>query len=257
MNKIRLTILTIGLWAGLLGSSFASTNTVVKALSFATDATYPPFETVLPSGALQGFDIDVANAICATLKVKCVFMNQPFDGLIPNLNIGKFDAIIAAMNITQDRAKAVDFSKAYYKNTASIVANNATNFTITPQGMKDKTIGVQQGTTLLQYLKKTYGSNVKVKTYANAQTAFIDLTSGRVDAVMGDTPIMQQWLKEHGKGRYHFVGKPISDTTYFGSGYGIAVKKGNKATLNSINRALETLQKNGKLSQIEAKYFPR
>ncbi len=253
--KLKTILLSSALSTLFVINSFASTS--LKTLTFATEATYPPFEAVSPSGQLIGFDIDVANAICSNLKIKCVFMNQPFDSLIPNLNMGKFDAIIAAMNITTERAKSVDFSNAYYKSTASFVANNGVNFSITPEGIKGKIIGVQQGTTLQQYLKKTYGSNVTVKTYASEQSAFVDMSSGRIDAVLGDTPLMQQWMTEHGAGKYHFVGKPVSDTTYFGAGYGIAVKQGNKVALNEINNALVVLKKNGTLSKIEAKYFPK
>lgn len=256
MNKIRSVVFSVILSVGFLGGSFAA-NSTIKTLSFATEATYPPFEVVSPTGKLEGFDIDVANAICETLKVKCVFINQPFDSLIPNLNIGKFDAIIAAMNITPARAKAVDFSKEYYKSSASVVAENGTNFTMTVSGLKGKSIGVQQGTTMFQYLKNTYGNNVQVKTYANIQNAFIDMASGRVDAVMGDTLIMQQWLIKRGNGKYRFIGKPITDERYFGAGYGIAVKKDNKNTLSLINKAIVILQKSGKLNQIEAKHFPR
>lgn len=256
MNKVRLVVFSVVLSVGFLGSSFAA-NSTIKTLSFATEATYPPFEVVSPNGNLEGFDIDVANAICETLKIKCAFINQPFDSLIPNLNIGKFNAIIAAMNITPPRAKAVDFSKEYYKSSASVVAENGTNFTMNASGLKGKTIGVQQGTTFFQYLKNTYGNSIQVKTYANIQNAFIDMSSGRIDAVMGDTLIMQQWLIKRGNGKYHFIGKAITDERYFGAGYGIAVKKGNNNTLNLINKALVILQKNGKLKQIEEKHFPR
>ena len=251
MNKFLLAI-TAGV--GFLGNVVAST---AKTLSFATEATYPPFEAVAPTGQLQGFDIDVANAICANLKVKCVFINQPFDSLIPNLNMGKFDAVIAAMNITKDRAKSVDFTNAYYKNTGSFVTKNQTNFSIDKAGIKGRTIGMQQGTTFLQYLKKTYGDSVNVKTYASAQSAFIDMASGRIDAVLGDTPIMQQWLIDHGRGKFRFVGKPVYDATYFGAGYGIAVKKGNTVSLKEINQALSAIEKDGTLGKIQNKYFPK
>ncbi|MBY0380151.1 MAG: transporter substrate-binding domain-containing protein, partial [Burkholderiales bacterium] len=253
-NKLNKLILLITLGVGFLGNVLAASS---KTLSFATEATYPPFEVVASTGILQGFDVDIANAICNHLKVKCVFINQPFDSLIPNLNMDKFDAIIAAMNITADRAKSVDFTNAYYKNTASFVAKNKTNFTLNKAGLKGKVIGVQQGTTFLQYLKKTYGDSVTVETYASAQSAFIDMASGRIDAVLGDSPIMQQWLNEHGKGQFHFVGKPVYDATYFGAGYGIAVKKGNTATLKEINQGLSAIEKDGTLAKIQNKYFSK
>jgi len=227
----------------------------LKTLRFATEATYPPFETVTPAGQIQGFDIDVANAICATLKVKCEFINQPFDSLIPSLNVGKFDAIIAAMNITAERQKSVSFSQPYYKNSVSLVAITGQNIQPSKQTLAGKSIGVQQGTTIQEYLLSVYGDAVTVKGYASIQNAFIDLVTGRVNFVMGDTLTMQQWLKEHGNGRFQIVGSPIYDTKYFGQGYGIAVKKDNTTTLKAINSALEQLTRSGKLNQIANKYF--
>lgn len=254
-TAFRTFFLLINLAVGWYGTSFAVT--MPKTISFATEATYPPFEIVAPSGQLQGFDIDVANAICANLKVQCIFINQPFDSLIPNLNMGKFDAIIAAMNITPERAKSVAFTKAYYKNSGSFVTQIKQNFAINAKGLKGKTIGVQQGTTFQQYLAKTYGNGVIVKTYPSMQQAFSDLAAGRVDVVMGDTPIVQQWMVEHGEGKYHFIGQAVSDIAFFGAGYGIAIKKGNTNMLNWFNKAILGMEKDGTLAKIEAKYFPK
>jgi arginine transport system substrate-binding protein len=107
----------------------------------------------------------------------------------------------------------------------------------------------------LQYLKKTYGDTISVKSYASIQNAFIDMSSGRIDLVMGDTPIMLDWLKQHGEGKFHITGTPIMDPIFFGLGYGIAVRKGDIVSLEAINRAIKNLQKNGVLNKITVKYF--
>ena len=234
---------------------FISNGVLAQTITFATEATYPPFESVASSGQLQGFDIDIANAICKQMKATCVFTNQPFDGLIPSLSIGKFDALIAALNITQARANVVDFTIPYYKSTASFVAAKNVNFDTTPGKMKNKIIGVQQGTTLQAYLKKTYGKDLIVKTYASQESAFLDLGVGRIDAVMGDTPLVMNWIQQHGKNKFHILGAPVNDPAYFGLGYGIAVKKGNTELLNQLNTALLALKKNGTAKKIADKYF--
>jgi arginine transport system substrate-binding protein len=226
-----------------------------QKITFATEGTYPPFESVGPSGKLQGFDIDMANAICAKLKAQCVFINQPFDSLIPSLKIGKFDAIIAAMAITPERQKVIDFSVPYYSDSVSFVALNSVNFDVTPGKLKDKIIGVQQGTTFQNYLQHIYGKDVTVKTYASQQNAFMDLSAGRVDAVMGDTPLVALWLKDQEKNKFHVLGKPINNPLYFGVGNGIAVKKGNTALLNQLNGAISSLKKDGTAAKLEQKYF--
>src|SRR5690606_10339197 len=129
---------------------FNTTNIHAKlpdTIKFASEATYPPFESVNATGELQGFDIDIAKAICEQMSLKCSFSNQPWESLIPGLNLGKFDAIISAMDITEERKKRVDFSNPYFSPTGSFVGRKSANFELTPENLKGKTIGVQKSTT--------------------------------------------------------------------------------------------------------------
>lgn len=225
-----------------------------KALTFATEATYPPFESLDTNGQMQGFDIEIIKALCAQMKTQCTFTNQAFDSLIPSLQLGKFDAIFGAMNITPARQQQVDFTDPYYANTASVVTVKDKAEPLA-KGLEGKTVGVQSGTTLAQYLQDTYGNKVTVNTYASEQSAFLDLTSGRIDAVMGDTPLIKDWVKKNNNGNYVIVGKPISAEKYFGKGYGIAVKKGNTTLLQALNKALAEIKANGTYAKIVQKYF--
>jgi arginine transport system substrate-binding protein len=247
-------ILMMGIAAFVSLNAYAAP---IKKITFATEATYPPFEFVTPSGELQGFDIDIAKAICAKIKAECVFINQPFDSLIPSLKLGKFDAIIAAMAITAERQKQVDFTVSYYEDTVSFIGHKEALFDVTPGKLKNKTIGVQQGTTFQTYLEKVYGKDIKVKTYASKESAFLDLKAGRVDAVMGDTPLCLQWLKEHGGGDYKLMGTSTPDPKYFGTGNGIAVKKGNKILLKELNKAITSIKKDGTAKKLEKRYFTK
>lgn len=226
-----------------------------QEIKFATEATYPPFEMMNAAGNIQGFDVDVIKAICEKTSLQCTFINQSFDSLIPSLQLGKFDAIFGAMNITAEREKQVDFTEPYYMNTASILALKTKNLTLEPQSLAGKTIGVQAGTTLVNYLQDKYGDKIKVNTYASEQAAFLDFTSGRVDAVIGDTPLIQQWLQKNNKGQYTIVGAPIQDKKYFGKGYGIAVKKGNTELLHTLNKGLKAIKADGTLEKIQQHYF--
>ncbi len=250
MKKI-LSLLLLSITVLINSTSLADT----KTLTFATEATYPPFEFVDNSGKIQGFDIDIAKALCSEMKTQCTFVNQPWDSLIPSLKLGKFDAVIGAMQITEARKKVVDFTNPYYTPTASFVAKNNSTLSITADGLKGKTIGVQGGTTMEQYLQGVYGNAITVKSYASIQDAFLDLTSGRVDAVFGDTPIIVDWLKKHGDTQFKLVGQTISDSHYFGIGDGIAIRKGNSELLNALNKALSDIKANGTYDKIIQQYF--
>lgn len=240
----KLWVLIVLAWASLV---FAAPKTV----TFATEATYPPFEFLDASGKIQGFDIEIANALCQKMQVKCVIVNQAFDSLIPALQLGKIDAVIAAMNITPERQKQVDFTTPYYLNTASVVASKRSHLTL--DNLKGKVIGVQSGTTFGPYLQNKYGTQIKVQTYASEESAFLDLVSGRIDAVMGDTPLVKLWLQKHAD-QYEIVGQPVDDKNYFGQGYGIAVKKGNQDLLQQLNKAIAAIKADGSYQKILVKY---
>jgi len=240
----------INAWLCLSNTVFATP----LQIRFAMDATYPPFETMTPKGEITGFDVAVAKAICNTMQASCTFSSQPFDSLLPSLALGKYDALISAINVTPARAQRVDFSVPYYINTGSFVATTKTSFAIIPEQLKNKRIGVQQGSTFAEYMRKKYGEIVTIKTYANDQEAFIDLSANRIDAVLGDTPVVALWLKNH-PGEYHFLGAPIHDPSFFGDGYAIAVKKGRTDLLEALNKGILTIRADGTLKKLAHDYF--
>jgi arginine transport system substrate-binding protein len=228
-----------------------------QVVRFASEATYPPFEFLSASGELQGFDIDIAKAVCAQAALKCKFSAQPWENLITGLELGKFDAVINAMDITDERKKRVDFSEPYFSPTGSFIARKSADLSITPLGLKGKVVGAQKGTTFEKYLKQQYKKIIILKTYPNFNDALLDLKADRLDAAIIDTPALKDWLQNNDP-QHHFtlVGEPIQDPEFFGVGYGIAVKKGNIALLNKINQGLSDIKKNGTYEKIFSKYFP-
>ncbi len=228
-----------------------------KPIILATEATYPPFESVDNQGKMVGFDVDVLSAICANLKKQCQFVNQPWDSLIPGLQLGKFDVIFGAMNITEERQKQVNFTQPYYINTGSFAAAKASKLSLDPpQSLKNKTIGVQGSTTYDYYLQANYANQVHINRYSSIQDAFLDLQSGRIDAVFGDTPIILEWLKNPANiTAYTTVGDRISDPKFFSQGYGFAVKKGNTELLNQLNQGLNAIKTSGEYEKIVEQYF--
>ncbi len=229
----------------LLASAIAMAALSAQAnqtITFAMEPSYAPFESINEKGEVVGFDVDIANAICAELKATCQFKTQSFDSLIQGLQFKQFDAIISGMDITEARLKQVSFSEPYLENSVSFVAlkDKATPATA-------KTVGVQNGTTFQQYLSKN-AKQYSLKAHASIQKAVEDLEIGRVDMVFGDTPVLAEWLKKSDK--LTFVGEKIVDKEFFGNGYGIAVNKNNKELLEKINGALATIKANGKYEQI-------
>ncbi|RUZ43606.1 transporter substrate-binding domain-containing protein, partial [Mesorhizobium sp. M7A.F.Ca.CA.004.05.2.1] len=119
-----------------------------EKIKIGTEGAYPPFNTITADGKVEGFDIDIANALCAQMKVECEIVTQDWDGIIPALQAKKFDAIIASMSITEERKKQVAFTNKYYTTPLALVAPKDSDLTSTePPALAGKTVGAQASTT--------------------------------------------------------------------------------------------------------------
>ena len=229
---------------GLSGAHAADT------IRIATEGAYPPFNMKDKSGNLTGFDVDIAKALCAQMKAKCTIVAQDWDGIIPGLLAKKYDAIVASMSITAERQKKVAFSAPYYKNYLRFVARKGSKLEISMAGLKGKTIGAQRATISSQYLEKTYKDAVKIKVYGTQQKAWLDLKSGRVDAVLSDIYPGHDWVRKNPK--FAFIGEKID----IDDKIGIAVRKEDSALKEKLSKAIAALRENGTYQTVNAKYFP-
>ena len=237
-----------------LALSLVSAQALAAEVKFATEATYPPFEYMNDKNEFAGFDVELTHAVCAAAQLTCTFSNQAFDSLIPSLKFRRFDAAIAAMDVTEERAKQVDFSNIYYENSAVFVS--AQNKFKSVDELAGKNIGVQNGTSHQSYLlEKLKDKGVKAVPYASYQNALLDLGNGRVDAVFADTAVAAEWLKKNGG--YQMVGKPVTDAKYFGAGFAMAVNKGNKTLLDSLIKGLAAIKADGSYQKLYDKYFAK
>lgn len=241
MKKLLLAALMAG---------FAITANAAETLRFGMEASYPPFESIGPDNKVQGFDVDLANALCKEMQVTCEFVNQSFDSLIPSLKFKRIDAVISGMDITPERAKQVAFTKPYYDNSALFVAQKGKIADI--DALNGKRVGTQNGTTHQKYMADKYKA-ITVSPYDSYQNAILDLKNGRLDAVFGDTAVVNEWLKQNDE--LSAVGEKITDADYFGTGLGIAVRSNEKERLEKLNKALDSIRENGTYESIYQKWF--
>lgn len=224
-------------------------------LRIATEGAYPPFNFVDPNGQLKGFDVDIANALCAEMGVECELMVQAWDGMIPGLLAKKYDAIVASMSITPKRKESVNFTEPYYQAPPRFVARKGANLVVSPEGLKGKAIGVQRAATYADYLKDTYGDAIDIKYYDTVENHNLDLVAGRVDAVLAQSVFMSQWLEKPEGKDFQFYGDPILVEKYIGKGAGIAIRKEDTALLKKMDDALAAIVKNGTHKKLSRKYF--
>ena len=227
-----------------------------ETLRIATEGAYPPFNQLGPDGSLTGFDVDIAKALCADMKVTCEFVKQDWDGLVPGLLAKKFDVIAASMTITEDRKKRVDFTEKYYQTPSQFSSKKGSGLNVTPDGLEGKTIGVQRGTIQSCYLEKHY-ANSELKVYPSQLEAFNDLVAGRVDIVFSDrVGAQEQLLKGPDGASYELVGPPQKDADCLGEGVGLALRKNSDVLRNKLNAAIKHIRADGTYKEINAKYFP-
>jgi polar amino acid transport system substrate-binding protein len=227
-----------------------------EVLKLGTEGAYPPFNNLTADGKLEGFDIDIGNALCEQMKVKCEWVTQDWDGIIPALQAGKFDAIIASMSITPERAEKVDFTHKYYNTPSALAAAKDTDIKgVTKEDLAGKTIGVATSTTHFNYAQQTYTDST-VKGYPSSPEEQLDLANGRLDAIQDDIVVLSQWLDSPDGACCKILGVPQPQPVeVFGPGAGIAVRKGETDLVNKLNAAIDAIRANGKYKEINDKYF--
>lgn len=238
--------------ASTLGPAYADD----QELRFGLDGAYPPFASPNTAGELEGFDIDLGEAICAQLKRKCVWVRQEWDALIPALETNRFDAILASMLITAERKKKVEFTAPYYKAKAVFVGPANSEITeISAAELDGKTVGIEKATIYGKYLQALYGDKVTVREYPTVTEAFADLRSGRIDFVLNDANSSYYPIERDHKGKLKFVGTPVTHEI-LGEGVGIAVRKDDTKLRDELNGAIDAIVADGRYATINKKYFP-
>lgn len=242
--------------AAVIGLGLATGSAAAAdKIRIATEGAYPPFNFVNEQGKLDGFDVDIANALCAKIKADCEIVAQDWDGIIPGLLANKYDAIIAAMSITEDRKQSVDFSSKYALSAGQFVAPKDKTYDDTsPKALAGKVIAVQRSTTHVTYLEDNYKDS-DIRLYDTQDQANLDMVSGRADLTLADQPILGDWLKTSDGQGFHFVGKPVADPKWYGEGIGVAVRKGDTALVTKFNEAIAAIRADGTFKQINDKWF--
>ena len=236
----------------MAGSLFAAEDT----LRIGIEAAYPPFASKNDKGEIVGFDYDIGNALCAQMQVKCVWNEVEFDGLIPSLKVKKIDAALSSMTITDERKKSVDFTHKYYFTSSRLVMKKGATVDDQYASLKGKTVGVQRATTTDRYATEVLEpKGIIIKRYSNNEEIYMDLASGRVDAIFADTIPLDDFLSMPRGADYAFVGPELKDPKYVGEGAGIAVRKGNEALVSKLNKAIDDIRANGEYQKIQSKYF--
>ncbi len=225
------------------------------ALGICVEGAYPPFSETLDDGSVVGFDIDIANALCAKIGETCEMVKVNWDHIIPALIAGDCDAIVASMSDTAERRRLIDFTVPYYRMPVRFVAPEGAGLTDTPEALAGKVVGVQRGTTNQSYMTAHYPAT-PLKLYGNQEHVLLDLTLGRLDAVLGEEQQLEVgFLKTPAGQGFAFVGVPHYDPSIQGDGAAIGVRKSDTALRDRLSAAIAAIRADGSYAAIDAKYF--
>ncbi|WP_114392232.1 transporter substrate-binding domain-containing protein [Oleisolibacter albus] len=246
-------------------------------IRFATEGAYPPYNMVDSSGKLTGFEIDMVNEMCSRMKVRCEWVVQAWDGTIPGLQAGRFDAAISGMSITPERRQVVDFTVGYASTPAYLVTAKDNPLQAVTYGMervnldeidpaeqqaidlvraqlKGKTVGVQTATIHADFADKYLADVVDLRRYDTQENMALDLQSGRIEVGLADAVAWEPFLDRPEGQAYSFFG-PGFDGGLFGAGMGIALRKGDDKLLDALNGAIRSLKEDGSLRKMAEQWF--
>jgi arginine/ornithine transport system substrate-binding protein len=231
-----------------------------KLVRIGVEGAYPPFSYTTADGKLEGFDIDIAIALCEAMGVEYKLVAQDWDGIIPALLARKYDAIIASMSITEERKKKVAFTNKYYNTPAKFVCKKGTMKEFTREQVAEvtagKTIGVQRATIHDNFISDNGGEGVVIKRYATQDEAYMDLRAGRVDMLLADSVAIDGGFLKKPEGQdYQFIGPDLTDKKWFGEGSGIAIRQKDTDLVEMFNKAIKQIRADGTYKAIQDKYF--
>ena len=223
-----------------------------EVLKIATEGAYPPFNYVDSDNKLHGFDVDIANALCERMKVECTIVAQDWEGIIPALIAKKYDAVVASMIATEERKQKIAFTNHYYRTPLSVAVAKDSDITDAQTQFKGRTVGAQASSTQAIYAEDVYDkAGADVKLYPTLDEANSDLAAGRVDGVIADKFPLLAWVETAGKDCCKILGD-VAGTTADAS---IAVRQGDDALRERLNKALDENVADGTYKKISSRYF--
>jgi polar amino acid transport system substrate-binding protein len=216
-------------------------------MTFATDGAYPPMEFTDENNNIMGFDIDLGEAICGKLGVEHRPLITDWEGLIPGLMKGKFDVIMSAMNITEERLKSVDFVPYYEMGQLIVVSAGNPKGIHQLEDLAGKTVAVQTGSTNEDAARGVEGAEVRL--FGTFTDAMMEVSAGRADACILDSVVAKHYMLMQ-PGAYE-----VASDVFFEAPVGIAVSKEAPELKEAIEQALAELREDGTFDSITEKWF--
>lgn len=225
--------------------------TLPSAIVVGLDDNFPPMGFRDESNALVGFDIDLAKEAGKRLGVDVSFKPIDWNAKEAELNGKRVDVLWNGLTITEERKANILFTKPYLENRQIVVVMDSSTVK-TKADLAGKVLGVQDGSSAVEAVQKdaiTAKSIKELKKFGDNVTALMDLSAGRLDALVVDEVV----------GRYYTSKKPgeyrILEENFGTEDYGVGTRKDDTELMGRIQKAMEDMKADGTAATISTKWF--
>ncbi|MBS1034051.1 transporter substrate-binding domain-containing protein [Gluconobacter cerinus] len=248
-----------------------------RHITIATEGTYPPWAFAKPDGSYAGYEMDLVKALCQRMNATCKIVTQDWNGLIPGLRVGQYDAIIASMGITDERSKIVSFSHPYTHAPNGFLTSGTSaltrlpragiplDLTRSPQDAKaaleelnlafaGKILGVQTGSTAAGFAE-AYLPGLKVMEYSSVDQLGLELMAGRIDIAIANVTTFKTMIEGAPKGALVLTGPTFSGGVLGSDTTNIAFRPDDDSLRSAFNKALTYVNSDGTNQALSEKWF--
>jgi octopine/nopaline transport system substrate-binding protein len=276
----RIALMTVLALAGTLpifGYQAEAQEKTWTKVRIATEGAFAPWNFTRPDGTLDGFEIDLYKDLCRRMKVECTIEAQSFDGIIPALNAGKFDAIMAGMSATAKREEVMAFTQAYGTTGQTFAVLKSSPLVDLPEKgkafslssdeagaaaaveelkphLKGKIIGVQGSSIAANFLDKYLKGTAEIREYKTTEQHDLDLTAGRIDAIMASTAYLSGTAAKTGNEEMTIAG-PRFQGGMLGRGSSVGLRKSDPELKALFDKAITEAKADGTIEKLSMKYF--
>ncbi len=228
-----------------------------KTITFATDATFPPFAALDEKGNFFGFDIDLGNELAKRLGVKAEFEAVSYDGLLGTLIVNRDDAVLSAFVIQPERSKDVSYTPSYF-NAGVVLVTRVEQDGILPNSLANKTLSAEYGSEGDALIRKWSRVTVGLKALPMKDSieAMQAVQSGKADGALVDAVSAYQYISRGdvpAERLYKLkIAASIPETD---AHYVMAVSIKSPILLRELTKALEAIQIDGTMSKLRVKWF--
>ncbi|MBD1551640.1 transporter substrate-binding domain-containing protein [Pseudomonas typographi] len=246
-------------------------------VNIATEGSYEPWNLTLPGGKISGFEPELIQTLCERMKLTCNLVVQNWDGMIASLNAGKFDMLMDAIVVTEDRKKVIAFSVPYARTPASFVALDANllpgkpgpaneitlgmdeqqvSTAIAPlrEALKGKTIGIASGTIYTPFIDDHFKDVATIREYNASADTILDLQAGRIDVAFDDVTFLDS-LKAKPDGQNLAYTGPQIGGPIWGDGEALAFRQTDGDLKAMFDAALKQALADGTVKKLSEKWF--